>query len=102
MTLLCSGVGNDAAEILTSLMALLKYVVVHHDVVPPKLHLVLHIREQTSHLRREVNDVSWLIFVKDGSRRRGVGQIAILDRCVLGARARRGECVRRVVAVMHK
>ena len=36
----------------TSLVALLEDVVVHHDVVPPKLHLVLHVRKQAPNLEK--------------------------------------------------
>jgi hypothetical protein len=66
-------------------VALLKYVIIHHDVVPPELHLVLHVRKQSSHLRGEVDDVSGLILVKDGCRLGGIGEIAILmSRCAVG------------------
>ena len=70
----------------TPLVALLKYVVVHHDVVPPELHLVLHVCKQTSHLCGEVDDVSWLIFVKDSRRRGWISEVAILFQCAVGVR----------------
>mmetsp|Transcript_11598 Transcript_11598/g.41722 ORF Transcript_11598/g.41722 Transcript_11598/m.41722 type:complete len:247 (-) Transcript_11598:200-940(-) len=47
-----------------SLVALLEDVVVHDDVVPPELYLVLHIREQTADLGGEVDHVRGHVLVE--------------------------------------
>jgi hypothetical protein len=96
MALRCCAPPRAGGETLTSLVALLEYVVVHHDVVPPKLHLVLQVRKQPSHLRGEVDDVRGLVLLKDGRRLHGVGQVSILHSGG-DARAKRGERVRRVL-----
>mmetsp|Transcript_39273 Transcript_39273/g.97260 ORF Transcript_39273/g.97260 Transcript_39273/m.97260 type:complete len:202 (-) Transcript_39273:53-658(-) len=62
----------------TSLVALLENIVVHHDVVPPKLHLMLHVRKQASNLSSQVDDVSRLVLLEDGGRLDGVGQVPVL------------------------
>jgi len=59
-------------------VALLEDVVVHVDVVPPELHLVLHVGEKTAHLGREVDHVGRLILVEDGSHRGGVAEVTVL------------------------
>ena len=72
--------GGEAGHQLlhAALVALLEDVVVHVHVVPPELHLVLHVGEETAHLGREVDDVGGLVLVEDGSHGGGVAEVTVL------------------------